>query len=145
MPADIESRGTQLRITPHFGKHRYGTDGTGIPMAKWKILDSFLAQEGPIGVTIGGVVYMFSSCERSKAGAENYLVNMGYTQFIAAGVINHQSRIWQFTDPDDVRICESVLRRFAGESEFLRYYGEFNVNGPSGEGLGLIQSHYCTL
>jgi hypothetical protein len=119
-------------------KPRYFTDSTGKIVPAWKGLNAFEISQGDEGA----LVFVYSSEERPAVAAQNWLVERGYTEFLASGLINTQLSEWTFSKPADANACQEVLRGAARDAEFLRYFGRYQAVGPAGERFGLTNTFF---
>jgi hypothetical protein len=94
---------------------RYLTDSTGKVVAASKTRDAFEIWQGEVGA----LVFVYSSQERRAVDAQSWLVEAGYTEFLACGLINGQRAEWIFTKPADSEACKCILRDAAGDPMLL--------------------------
>lgn len=117
---------------------RYLTDSTGKTVAAWKTRDAFEIRQGESGA----LVFVYSSLERRPIDAERWLIEAGYTEFLACGQIKTQQSEWIFTRPIEPEECKCILRDAACDPEVLRYFGKFLALGHDGERFGAISTFF---
>jgi len=123
------------------GFNRYGTDGTGVPVANWMRGDTFLVSEGEAGIGLG----VFDSRTRNFQSAKTVQQTFGFLEDLAHGSIVHDPRQLKFIKPFAVEDCEFILREvFVQVPDFLQRYGQYCITGPQGESMGIL-TRWCAL
>jgi hypothetical protein len=101
-------------------------------------MDSFVICEGDEG----GLVFVYSSKDRTIEAAKKLLEEWQYTDFLANGVIDAPQSQLRFNEPNDRQMCEGCLRNAVSDAEFLRYFARFEVIGSSGQSFGQVNA-FC--
>src|SRR5438874_9107670 len=124
---------------PRAPKGRFQTNGAGLPEDVWKIVTAFEICEG----RKGGLIAMYDSNRRPQQEIRELLRELEYTDFLASGTVDASQRQLRFQQPDDVQRCKDWLIDATNDTEFLRFFGNFQAFGPSGDTFGVVGT-FCT-